>query len=37
MRDFEPYSVEPGCVLFADLFVDPALPVPPGVRLEFMR
>ena len=37
VQDFEPYSVEPGCVLYADLFVDPALPVPPGVRLEFMR
>jgi citronellol/citronellal dehydrogenase len=37
VRDFEPYSVEPGTVLYADLFVDPALPVPPGVRLEFLR
>jgi citronellol/citronellal dehydrogenase len=37
VHDFERYSVEPGSVLYADLFVDPALPVPPGVRLEFMR
>ena len=37
VRDFEPYSVEPGSVLYADLFVDPDLPVPPGVRLEFLR
>jgi citronellol/citronellal dehydrogenase len=37
VHDFERYSVEPGCVLYADLFVDPGLPVPPGVRLEFMR
>jgi citronellol/citronellal dehydrogenase len=36
VRDFEPYSVEPGSVLFADLFVDRASPVPPGVKLEFM-
>ena len=36
VRDFEPYSVEPGTTLFADLFVDRALPVPPGVKLEFM-
>jgi len=37
VRDFEPYSVEPGTVLYADLFVDSSLPVPPGVRLEFLR
>jgi citronellol/citronellal dehydrogenase len=36
VRDFEHYSVEPGSVLFADLFVDRASPVPPGVKLEFM-
>jgi citronellol/citronellal dehydrogenase len=36
VRDFEPYSVTPGSVLFADLFVDRASPVPPGVKLEFM-
>ncbi len=36
VRDFEPYSVEPGSVLFADLFVDRASLVPPGVNLEFM-
>jgi citronellol/citronellal dehydrogenase len=37
VRDFEPYSVEPGTVLYADLFVDASLPVPPGVRLEYLR
>jgi citronellol/citronellal dehydrogenase len=36
VRDFEPYSVEPGGALFADLFVDRALPVPPGVQLQFL-
>jgi citronellol/citronellal dehydrogenase len=36
VRDFEHYSVEPGSTLFADLFVDRASPVPPGVKLEFM-
>ena len=36
VRDFERYSVTPGSVLFADLFVDRADPVPPGVKLEFM-
>jgi citronellol/citronellal dehydrogenase len=37
VRDFEPYSVEPGTVLYADLFVDSSRPVPPGVRLEYLR
>ena len=37
VRDFEPYSVEPGSVLYADLFVDSSLPAPPGVRLEYLR
>jgi citronellol/citronellal dehydrogenase len=36
VRDFEPYSVVPGSTLYADLFIDRALPVPPGVRLEFL-
>ena len=36
VRDFSPYSVEPGSVLFADLFIDRSLPAPPGVELEFM-
>jgi citronellol/citronellal dehydrogenase len=36
VRDFEPYSVEPGGALFADLFVDRALPAPPGVQLQFL-
>jgi citronellol/citronellal dehydrogenase len=36
VRDFEPYSVEPGGVLFADLFVDRSLAAPPGVKLQFL-
>jgi citronellol/citronellal dehydrogenase len=36
VRDFEPYSVEPGGVLFADLFVDRSLAAPPGVNLQFL-
>ncbi len=36
VRDFEHYSVTPGSVLFADLFVDRASAPPPGVKLEFM-
>ncbi len=36
VREFEHYSVTPGSVLFADLFVDRAAAVPPGVKLEFM-
>jgi citronellol/citronellal dehydrogenase len=36
VRDFEPYSVQPGSTLYADLFVDRTLPVPPGVKLEFL-
>jgi len=37
VRDFAPYSVEPGTVLLADLFIDRASPAPPGVQLEFLR
>jgi citronellol/citronellal dehydrogenase len=37
MRDFGPYSVEPGSVLLADLFIDRSSSAPPGVELEFMR
>jgi citronellol/citronellal dehydrogenase len=36
VRDFEPYSVAPGSVLLADLFIDRGSGAPPGVRLEFM-
>jgi citronellol/citronellal dehydrogenase len=36
VRDFEPYSVEPGGVLFADLFVDSSMPAPPGVKLKYL-
>jgi len=37
VRDFTPYSVEPGGVLLADLFIDRSMSAPPGVELEFMR
>jgi citronellol/citronellal dehydrogenase len=37
MRDFAPYSVEPGGKLLGDIFVDATLPAPPGVQVEFMR
>lgn len=36
VRDFEPYSVQPGASLFADLFVDRSWPTPPGVKLQFL-
>jgi citronellol/citronellal dehydrogenase len=36
VRDFAPYSVEPGSVLLADLFIDRSSSAPPGVQLEFM-
>jgi citronellol/citronellal dehydrogenase len=37
VRDFAPYSVEPGATLLADLFIAPEAQAPPGVQLEFMR
>jgi citronellol/citronellal dehydrogenase len=37
VRDFGPYSVEPGATLLADLFITRELPAPPGVQLEFMQ
>jgi citronellol/citronellal dehydrogenase len=37
VRDFAPYSVEPGAVLLGDLFIDAASPAPPGVVIEFLR
>jgi len=36
VRDFAPYSVEPGATLLADIFVARDAPAPPGVRLEFL-
>jgi citronellol/citronellal dehydrogenase len=36
VRDFEPYSVEPGTTLLADVFVGPETVPPPGVRLEYL-
>ena len=36
VRDFEPYSVEPGGTLFADLFIDRSMPAPPGVKLQYL-
>jgi citronellol/citronellal dehydrogenase len=37
VRDFAPYSVEPGASLIADLFVAREAVPPPGVRVEFLR
>jgi citronellol/citronellal dehydrogenase len=37
VRDFGPYSVEPGSIPLGDLFIDDTLPAPPGVRIEFLR
>jgi citronellol/citronellal dehydrogenase len=37
VRDFAPYSVEPGSRLLGDLFIDASAPAPPGVQVEFMR
>ena len=36
VRDFDAYSVEPGGSLLADLFIDPEMDAPPGVKLEFL-
>jgi citronellol/citronellal dehydrogenase len=37
VRDFAPYSVDPGAALLADLFIAPDAPAPPGVRVEVQR
>jgi citronellol/citronellal dehydrogenase len=37
VRDFAPYSVEPGSRLLGDLFIDASAPAPPGVQVEFLR
>jgi citronellol/citronellal dehydrogenase len=37
VRDFAPYSVEPGSTLLGDIFVDGSSPAPPGVQIEFLR
>ena len=37
VRDFAPYSVEPGSSLLGDLFVDATSRAPPGVQVEFLR
>jgi citronellol/citronellal dehydrogenase len=37
VRDFTPYSVEPGATLLGDLFVGKDPPAPPGVELELLR
>jgi citronellol/citronellal dehydrogenase len=34
VRDFAPYSVDPGATLLADVFVAADAPAPPGVRVE---
>jgi citronellol/citronellal dehydrogenase len=36
VRDFGPYSVEPGATLLADIFVGRDSAPPPGVMLEYM-
>jgi citronellol/citronellal dehydrogenase len=37
VRDFAPYSVDPGATLLADLFVGADAPAPPGVLVEVYR
>jgi citronellol/citronellal dehydrogenase len=37
VRDFAPYSVEPGSRLLGDLFIDASAPAPAGVQVEFLR
>jgi citronellol/citronellal dehydrogenase len=37
VRDFTPYSVDPGATLLADLFVAADAAAPPGVRVEVYR
>jgi citronellol/citronellal dehydrogenase len=37
VRDFTPYSVEPGATLLGDLFIGSEPPAPPGVELELLR
>jgi len=37
VRDFERYQVDQSSVLLGDLFVDGAMPAPPGVQVEYMR
>jgi citronellol/citronellal dehydrogenase len=37
VRDFAPYSVEPGATLLGDLFIGPDSPAPPGVVLEYLQ
>lgn len=37
VRDFAPYSVEPGGKLLGDLFIDASSRAPPGVEVEFLR
>jgi citronellol/citronellal dehydrogenase len=37
VRDFTPYSVEPGSTLCGDLFIDASSPAPPGVEVQFLE
>jgi citronellol/citronellal dehydrogenase len=37
VRDFAPYSVDASATLIGDLFVAADAPLPPGVKVEFMR
>ena len=36
VRDFGPYSVQPGGKLLGDIFIDARSPAPPGVEVEYM-
>ena len=36
VRDFVPYSVQPGGKLLGDIFIDARSPAPPGVEVEYM-
>jgi citronellol/citronellal dehydrogenase len=36
VRDFTPYSVDPGSTLLGDLFIDETCRAPPGVQVEFL-
>jgi citronellol/citronellal dehydrogenase len=37
VRDFAPYSVQPGAALLGDLFIDASAAATPGVEVEFLE
>jgi citronellol/citronellal dehydrogenase len=37
VRDFAPYSAQPGAALLGDLFIDASAAATPGVELEFLE